>query len=166
MTKTKDRTAKKATSRDRNAGVSPQSEHYESRETGFYLVKPTASGAQVETPLSNFTASITSEIRSKNDKGDTRVERFVVEARYQEVVSVFQVPAITLDRSLVPARERSIPTKDFDEKLLRLASEVHPLASVLPGKEKHVVAAIKALSSPAVYVKNGDRKPSTPKIKR
>jgi hypothetical protein len=46
-------------------------------------------------------------------------------------------------------------SRGFDERLLNACLSVHPLASVMPNKEKHVIAAVKATSAPQIFVKNG-----------
>src|SRR5262245_48011306 len=150
---TKDKATKKAASPRTQRGMSPQSERYECRETGFYLIKTTSTGVEVETLLSNFTASILTEFQSLDSKGNPKVEGFMVEVLYRDWRSVFQVPVFE---------------GRFDSCLLRRAMQVHPMTFIAPGKDDHVINAIKALSTPRIHLKsNGtESKASIPKTKR
>jgi hypothetical protein len=150
-TKTKDiKAAVKAKERTLRASdaASAPGEHYRRTDGGFVLVKTTASGVQVEHPLSTFTASIIKELHGEHENGDTRVDGFVVEIRFRDWTKVTRVAAKQTTYSGEELRS-------FDDRLLDACRDIHPLASVMPGKEKHVIAAIKTLSAPQTIVKNG-----------
>jgi hypothetical protein len=147
MTRTKTKNSKaKETTPPTAIGASAPSERYERRESGFVLVKTTASGVQVEHPLSTFTASIIKEIHGEHENGDTLVDGFVVEIRFRDWTKVTRIAAKEL--TYLGDERRS-----FDERLLDVCRDIHPLAIVMPGKEKHVIAAIKTLSAPQTVVK-------------
>jgi hypothetical protein len=151
-TKTKKQTVKTGATPTPTTSAGASSERYESRETGFVLIKETKTGV-VETPLSNFTASVIAEFHRVDHRGDTRVDGFAVEAKYKDWVKVFNVSAI--------------PQWDFDKRLLEAASSVHPMTFIAPGKQSHVVNSIKQLSSPRIVLKNGDgSKHQLPQTKR
>lgn len=155
-TKTKDKAAKKVTPRDRNAGMSPQSERYEKRESGFYLIKTTASGVQTETPLSNFIAEIITEIHRPHPyTGKMVIEGLVVEVHYKDWVKMEKIPATGLQEI-------------FDRRLLDACLSVHPMASVSPNKTAQVLYAIKELSNPRIFVKESENggKTSIPQTRR
>jgi hypothetical protein len=148
QTKTK-RAAKKkeATPTSPTSSADASSERYEKRDSGFVLVKVLKGGTVVETPLSNFTASVIAEFHRVDHRGETRVDGFAVEAKFKDWVKVFNVAAI--------------PHWDFDKRLLEAASSVHPMTFITPGKQNHVINSIKQTSSPRIFVKNGDGKTST-----
>ncbi len=154
--KTKNSKTKSATEpKPRRDGASAQSERYESRASGFALVKTTAGGLVTETPLSTFTASIIKEFHSEHANGDTRVDGFVVEIRFRDWTKVTRVAA--KETTYTGEEMRS-----FDDRLLDACLSIHPLAAVMPGKTAHVVSAIKILSAPQT-INGAEKKTNKPR---
>ena len=147
MTKTKSKNSKTKETTPPNAirAASP-GERYERRESGFYLVKTTASGIQVEHPISNFTAEITGEVQREYEYPEGKlnlcVDRLMVRSDFEDQTRVFSLDA---DR--------------FNDDWITEALRVHPRAMIYPGKEKHFEASVKTLSQPRVTIQRwADRK--------
>lgn len=115
-------------------------EQYKRTESGFVLVKTSRNGSVTEIPLSNFSAEIIAEFQREYEytPGTKRiaVDRLLVKAQFEN--STREIP-------FEPSR--------FNDSLIDEVLKVHPRAFVNPGKEKHVIAAIKTLSSPRIILK-------------
>lgn len=145
--RTEDKSVKEPKPRASDAAASAPGEHYRRTDGGFVLVKTLKGGTQIENPLSNFDAEIIAELVRIDPQGGRRIDGFVVETRFGEWVKQGKVSATD---NVTPVH---LPKKPFDERLLEFALSIHPMASVLPGKEKHVISAMKTLSAPQTVLK-------------
>jgi hypothetical protein len=118
-------------------------EQYKRTESGFVLVKTARNGSVTEIPLSNFSAEIITEVQREYEYpvGTMRraVESLVVKAQFEDVKET-----IPLDASR------------FNDSLVDRVLKIHPRAVVYPGKDKHVIAAIKTLSNNIRIVVKGN----------